>query len=487
MTITSINPATGRVIGHYERPTDREVEQVLGAASAAFGPWSEARFDERARYLTAIAKRLRDQAGDLARLIAAEMGKPLPQGEAEVEKCAWVCEHYAEHAPALLASRDVESDAARSEVVFRPLGAVLAIMPWNFPLWQFFRFAAPTLMAGNVAVLRHASNVTGCALAIQRLFDEAGVPGGVVRLALVEKEQIERLIADPCIAAVTLTGSVGAGRAVAAAAGRAIKKSVLELGGSDPYVILRDADLDRAVERCVASRLMNSGQSCIAAKRFIVEAPLLEDFVAAFVEAMRNKRMGDPLEGGNGDRDTDIDLGPLAQAKGRDKVHEQVRRSVDAGAVCVLGGEIPDSPGFFYPPTVLTAVEPGMPAFDTEVFGPVAAIVSAADAEQALDLANRTEYGLGAAVFTKDIERGQEIAARRLRAGSCFVNDYVRSDPRLPFGGVKQSGYGRELGSFGIKEFVNIKTVWVEPSAPPLPPAEGDAVRRPPRLRRAAE
>jgi succinate-semialdehyde dehydrogenase/glutarate-semialdehyde dehydrogenase len=453
-TITSINPATGRVVRQYERPTDRDVERLLEASIHAFVPWREARFAARARYLTAIAQRLRERAGELARLIATEMGKPLPQGEAEVEKCAWVCEHYAEHAQALLAPEEIESDAERSEVVFRPLGVVLAIMPWNFPLWQFFRFAAPTLMAGNVAVLRHASNVTGCALAVQRLFDEAGVPDGVLRLALVDKERIARLIADPRIAAVTLTGSVGAGRAVAAAAGHAIKKSVLELGGSDPYVILRDADLDLAVERCVASRLMNSGQSCIAAKRFIVEAPLLEDFVAAFVEGMRNKRAGNPLEG-------DVEIGPLAQAKGRDKVHEQVRRSVDAGAVCVLGGEIPSTAGFFYPATVLTAVEPGMPAFDTEVFGPVAAIISAADAEQALDLANRTDYGLGAAVFTKDIERGHDIAARRLQAGNCFVNDYVRSDPRLPFGGIKASGYGRELGAFGIKEFVNIKTVWV--------------------------
>jgi succinate-semialdehyde dehydrogenase/glutarate-semialdehyde dehydrogenase len=474
MTITSINPATGRVVRQYERATEREVERMLDVSREAFRPWSESRFGERAQYLVAIAQRLRERAGELARLIATEMGKPLPQGEAEIEKCAWVCEHYAEHAQALLDPDLVVSEAERSEVVFRPLGAVLAIMPWNFPFWQFFRFAAPTLMAGNVAVLRHASNVTGCALAIQRLFDEAGVPEGVLRLALVDKAQIGALIADPRIAAVTLTGSVGAGREVAAAAGRAIKKTVLELGGSDPYVILRDADLDLAVERCIASRLMNSGQSCIAAKRFIVEAPLLEDFVAAFVEAMRSKHAGDPLEEA-------VDLGPLAQAKGRDKLHEQVRRSVDAGAVCVLGGEIPDSAGFFYPPTVLIAVEPGMPAFDTEVFGPVAAIVSAADAEEALQLANRTEYGLGAAVFTKDIERGREIAAHRLQAGSCFVNDYVRSDPRLPFGGVKQSGYGRELGAFGVKEFVNIKTVWVgarESSADGRRPSGGQTAHR---------
>ncbi|HEU4619881.1 MAG TPA: NAD-dependent succinate-semialdehyde dehydrogenase [Gammaproteobacteria bacterium] len=454
MTFTSINPATGRVIARYEPQSERDIDCLLDASSRAFLAWRETRFSERAACLASLANRLRERSEELARLIAAEMGKPLPQGEAEVEKCAWVCEHYAEHAEALLAAESVETEAKRSEVVFPPLGAVLAIMPWNFPFWQFFRFAAPALMAGNVAVLRHASNVTGCALEIDKLSEEAGLPADVLRVALVDKTQVADMIADPRIAAVTLTGSVEAGRAVAAAAGGAIKKTVLELGGSDPYVILRDADLELAVERCVASRLINTGQSCIAAKRFIVEEPLLEDFVAAFVEAMRGKRTGDPLE-------ADVDLGPLAQAKGRDRLHEQVRSSIAAGAVCVLGGEIPSSAGFFYPPTVLTAVQPGMAAFDTEVFGPVAAIVCAPDAERAIELANRTEYGLGAAVFTKDVERGREIAARRLQAGNCFVNDFVRSDPRLPFGGVKHSGYGRELGAFGIREFVNVKTVWV--------------------------
>ncbi|HEY8519718.1 MAG TPA: NAD-dependent succinate-semialdehyde dehydrogenase [Gammaproteobacteria bacterium] len=454
MTITTINPATGRVIARYETQSDQEIDALLAASSAAFRRWSETTFAERAACLTSLAKCLRERSHELARLIATEMGKPLPQGQAEVEKCAWVCEHYAEHGEALLAPEAVTSDAERSEVVFPPLGPVLAIMPWNFPLWQFFRFAAPALMAGNVAILRHASNVAGTALAIERLVDAACVPNDVVRVAWVDKEQVGKIIADRRVAAVTLTGSVAAGRAVAAAAGGAVKKTVLELGGSDPYVILRDADLELAVERCVESRLINSGQSCIAAKRFIVEAPLLDDFVAAFVQAMRRKRAADPF-------DPEADLGPLAQAKGREKVHDQVRRSVAAGAACVLGGEIPDAPGYFYPPTVLTGVVPGMPAFDEEIFGPVAAIAEATDEEHAIELANRSVYGLGAAVFTKDVERGHAIAARRLDAGNCFVNEIVRSDPRLPFGGVKDSGYGRELGAFGIREFVNVKTVWV--------------------------
>ncbi|HEX6993245.1 MAG TPA: NAD-dependent succinate-semialdehyde dehydrogenase [Gammaproteobacteria bacterium] len=454
MKITTVNPTTGQVIAHYETQTDQEIDALLTASTRAFRRWSRTTFAERATCLTSLAKCLRERSGELARLIATEMGKPLRQGEAEVEKCAWVCEHYAEHGEALLAPQAVPSDAERSEVVFRPLGPVLAIMPWNFPLWQVFRFAAPALMAGNVAILRHASNVAGTALAIEKLVRDACVPDDVLRVALIDKEQVGGIIADRRVAAVTLTGSVAAGRAVASAAGGAVKKTVLELGGSDPYVVLRDADLELAVDRCVESRLINSGQSCIAAKRFIVESPLHDDFVAAFVEAMRGKRAADPF-------DADADLGPLAQAKGREKVHEQVQRSVAAGARCVLGGELPGGPGFFYPPTVLTGVVPGMATFDEEVFGPVAAIIEAADEEHAIELANQSVYGLGAAVFTKDVERGRDIAARRLDAGNCFVNELVRSDPRLPFGGVKESGYGRELGAFGIHEFVNVKTVWV--------------------------
>jgi succinate-semialdehyde dehydrogenase/glutarate-semialdehyde dehydrogenase len=402
---------------------------------------------------------LRERAPAIAELIASEMGKPREQGVAEAKKCASACDYYALHAEELLAPETMTADGAVSRVVYRPLGPVLALMPWNFPFWQAVRFAAPTLLAGNVAVLRHASNVTGAALALEELFREAEAP---LTLVLVEKDQVSRLIGDPRIRAVTLTGSPSAGREVAAAAGRALKKTVLELGGSDPYLVLADADLDAAVDTCVRSRLINSGQSCIAAKRFIVEKSVHDRFVEAFAAAMRTKRAKDPLEPG-------ADLGPLAQARGRERLHEQVQRSIAAGARCVLGGDLPATPGYFYPPTVLDNVRPGMPAFDEELFGPVAAIVAAEDIEDAIELANRTRYGLGAAVFTANAERARRIAERRLEAGNCFINDFVRSDPRLPFGGVKESGYGRELGAFGIKEFVNVKTVherWTDPRRP---------------------
>jgi succinate-semialdehyde dehydrogenase/glutarate-semialdehyde dehydrogenase len=449
-TNESVNPTTGRPLARYERHSDHDLDLRLARAASDYAAWRELHFAERAAPLRSLARLLRERAPSLAELIAAEMGKPRAQGIAEAEKCAAVCDYYAEHAEAFLAPVDIQSDAAVSRVVYRPLGVVLALMPWNFPLWQVLRFAAPAVMAGNAVVLRHASNVSGCAIAIEELFREADAP---LTLLLAGKDTVPRLIDDPRISAVTLTGSTSAGRAVAAAAGRALKKTVLELGGSDPYVILADADLEHAVERCVASRLVNSGQSCIAAKRFIVEAHVHDRFVEAFIAAMGTKRAADPL-------DPAADLGPLAQARTRERLQSQVERSVAAGARCVLGGEVPSTPGFFYPPTVLTDVAPGMPAFDEEVFGPVAAILSAANADDAVALANRSSYGLGAAVFTRDIERAQDIAARRLDAGSCFINDFVRSDPRLPFGGIKCSGYGRELGPFGIKEFVNIKTVW---------------------------
>jgi succinate-semialdehyde dehydrogenase/glutarate-semialdehyde dehydrogenase len=449
--VASVNPATGLVIARHERHSAAEIDERLDHAAGCYTAWSAVAFAERAECFYSIAERLRDRATAHAELIALEMGKPFAQGEAEVEKCAWVCEHYAEHAETLLASTDVDTDAAASRIAYRPLGVVLALMPWNFPYWQLFRFAVPTLMAGNAAILRHASNVTGCAAAIEELFRDAAAP---LTLVIADKDDVPRLIDDPRIAAVTLTGSVGAGRAVAAAAGGAIKKTVLELGGSDPYVILADAELDHAVERCVESRLVNSGQSCIAAKRFIVEAPLHDRFVERFVAAMRAKRAVDPLEPG-------AELGPLAQEKTRERLHEQVQRSVALGARCVLGGKVPERPGFFYPPTVLTGVQPGMPAFDEEVFGPAAAITVARNAERAVELANCSLHGLGAAIFSRDVERAQHLAEHRLEAGNCFVNDYVRSDPRLPFGGIKCSGYGREIGELGIKEFVNAKTVWV--------------------------
>jgi succinate-semialdehyde dehydrogenase/glutarate-semialdehyde dehydrogenase len=397
---------------------------------------------------------LRQRNEDLARLMAIEMGKPLAQGRAEAEKCAWVCDYYGEHAANFLADEPISTDAGRSYVSYRPLGVVLAVMPWNFPLWQVFRFAAPGLMAGNAGVLKHASNVSGCALAIEDIFHGAGFPPALFRTLLVGSNRVAGLIEAPEIRGVTLTGSTPAGRAVAAKAGACLKKTVLELGGSDPYLILEDADLELAVETCVAARLMNGGQSCIAAKRFIVVEPVRKRFEQMFVEKMKLKRMGDPLEAG-------IDLGPQARCDLRDQLHQQVTASVARGARLLLGGRVPEGPGAFYPPTVLTGVAKGQPAYAEELFGPVAAVIGVQDEAEAMRVANDSAFGLGAAVFTQDVARGERIANHGLEAGSCFVNGFVKSDPRLPFGGVKDSGYGRELSIFGIREFVNVKTIWV--------------------------
>jgi succinate-semialdehyde dehydrogenase/glutarate-semialdehyde dehydrogenase len=349
----------------------------------------------------------------------------------------------------------LDGDARKAFVSYRPLGVVLAVMPWNFPFWQVFRFAAPTLMAGNGAVLKHASNVSGCALAIESVFREAGFPENLFRTLLLSSERVQKVIEHPAIRAVTLTGSTPAGQAVASQAGAVLKKTVLELGGSDPYLVLADADLEPAVDACVTSRLINSGQSCIAAKRFVVVAEVRKQFERLFVESMAAKRLGDPL-------DDATDIGPQARADLRDELHRQVIASIEAGARCLLGGEVPDSPGAHYPATVLTDVAPGMPAYDEELFGPVAAIIPVADEEQAIAVANDSEFGLGAAIFSADTARAERLARDRLEAGSCFVNGFVRSDPRVPFGGIKHSGYGRELGAFGIREFVNIKTIWID-------------------------
>jgi len=404
--------------------------------------------------MKAIAGRLRASAEEQAALMAREMGKPLAQGRAEIEKCAWTCDHYAEHAARYLAPEIVATDAKHSFIAFEPLGAILAVMPWNFPFWQVFRFAAPALMAGNTALLKHAGNVSGCALAIERLFRDAGFPEGAFQALLIGSGRVAAVIEHPLIKAVTLTGSTPAGQAVASKAGAALKKTVLELGGSDPYIILEDAELGPTVEACVTARLVNSGQSCVAAKRFIVVESIRRPFEERFVAAMRQRTMGDPF-------DPQVTLGPLARTDLRDGLHEQVRRSVEQGAKLLLGGEVPKGPGAFYPPTVLTDVRKGMVAYEEETFGPVAAIIPVRDEEQAIAAANDSQFGLGAAVFTADRQRGERIAATRLEAGCCFVNTYVRSDPRLPFGGVKHSGYGRELSAFGIREFVNVKTVYV--------------------------
>jgi succinate-semialdehyde dehydrogenase/glutarate-semialdehyde dehydrogenase len=431
-----------------------EAARVVAEADRAFHAWRRLGFMERAEPMQRAGALLEDRKDALALLMAREMGKPIAQGISEVEKCAWVCRHYADHAHSFLVPEDLPSDAAKSYAAFQPLGVVLGVMPWNFPFWQVFRFAAPTLMAGNACVLKHASNVTGCALAIGDLFRDAGFPEGLFGVLLVPGDQVARVIEMPLVRAVSLTGSSAAGRSVAREAGRVLKKCVLELGGSDPYVVLEDADLGSAVETCVSSRLINGGQSCIAAKRFIVVRPLERAFTESMVHLMREKTQGLPTEPG-------VDLGPLARRDLRDQLHAQVTESVRRGAVRSLGGTVPPGHGAFYPPTVLTSVRPGMPAYDEETFGPVAAIITAEDEADAIRIANDSPFGLGAAVFTKDRARGERIAAEEFEAGACFVNAFVRSDPRLPFGGVKDSGYGRELSSFGIREFVNIKTVYV--------------------------
>jgi succinate-semialdehyde dehydrogenase/glutarate-semialdehyde dehydrogenase len=454
MSLRSVNPTDGSLVREYAETPPGEAASALAAAARAFESWRRTTFAERASSLRRAGALLRERREELARLMALEMGKPVAQGRAEAEKCAWVCEHYAEHAESFLAPEEARTDASKSYVAFEPLGPVLAVMPWNFPFWQVFRFAAPALMAGNVGLLKHASNVSGCALAIEEILHAAGVPRDAFRTLLVGSSRVAALVEAPEVVAVTLTGSTPAGRAVAATAGACLKKTVLELGGSDPYVILEDADLEKAAETCAAARLLNGGQSCIAAKRFVVVEPVLRRFEELLVARVRARRMGDPLEDG-------VDVGPQARRDLRDELHRQVEASVARGARVLLGCAVPDGPGAFYPPSVLTGVVPGMPAFDEELFGPVAAIVAAKDEGDAIRLANHTVFGLGAAVFTRDLERGERIARHELAAGSCFVNALVKSDPRLPFGGIRGSGYGRELGAFGIREFVNVKTVSV--------------------------
>ena len=450
----AINPATEELVEEYNVMDEEEITSIIGKANVIQREWSRVSFDGRAEKLNATARLLRDRKRELAELMATEMGKPLLQGVSEVEKCAWVCEYYADNAEAFLKDEMIESDASKSYVAFNPLGTVLAIMPWNFPFWQLFRFAAPALMAGNGAVLKHASNVPGCALKIESILHEAGIPDDLFRSLIIGSDKVQGVIENPGIAAVTLTGSTGAGKAVAGQAGNVLKPSVLELGGSDPYIILEDADLEKAVETCVASRLINSGQSCIAAKRFIVAEDVYDEFLERMRQQMEEKKVGDPF-------DEDTDIGPMAKTDLRDELHEQVQKSIQKGAECILGGEVPEGDGAFYPATILTNVQPGMPAYDEELFGPVASVMRASDEDEAIKIANDTHFGLGAAVFSEDLERAEHIAANKLEAGCCFVNAFVKSDPRLPFGGIKLSGYGRELSHYGIKEFVNIKTVYV--------------------------
>jgi succinate-semialdehyde dehydrogenase/glutarate-semialdehyde dehydrogenase len=448
----SVNPHSGEKIRSYSPQSDEQVDGLIQAADKAFHEWRKSSFGDRANLMRAVGRILRERKDALAGLMADEMGKVLRDGGAEVEKCAVCCDYYADNAQKFLANQTIPTDAEESYVAFDPLGVILAVMPWNFPFWQVFRFAAPSLMAGNVGVLKHASNVSGCALAIQDIFDQAGFPQHAFTTLLVESSRVEKIVRHPLVKAVTLTGSTPAGKSVASIAGSELKKSVLELGGSDAYIVLEDADLALAVQTCVKSRLINAGQSCIAAKRFIVVKSVRKDFERRYAEQFRTIRYGNP-------RGEDSDIGPMARFDLRDQVHEQVQKSIRQGAKLLVGGAIPDGPGAYYPPTVLTGVRPGMVAFDEEIFGPVAAIIEANDENHAIALANQSPFGLGAAIFTSNKSRADRIA-RQIEAGSVFVNALVKSDVRLPFGGVKNSGYGRELSWFGIQEFVNIKTVY---------------------------
>ena len=453
--LSSINPTNNILIKNYDEMTGPESADIISLADKAFKNWKETSFIHRSELMKNAAKVLRDNSEEYSVLMTIEMGKPIVQSRMEVEKCEWVCDYYADNAEKILAEEIIKTEATKSFVSYQPLGVILAVMPWNFPFWQVFRFAAPNLMAGNAGLLKHASNVSGCALAIEDVFRKAGFPENLFRTLLVKSKNVKDIISNTKVQAVTLTGSVPAGKSVAALAGSLIKKTVLELGGSDPYVVLEDADLHQAAMSCVTSRIINGGQSCIAAKRFIIVESVYDEFEKLYLEIMSKKRMGDPLDENN-------DLGPQASLQLRNELHDQVLRSIKQGAELILGGTVPEIDGAYYPPTILSNVKPGMPAFDEELFGPVAALIKAADENDAINLANNSIFGLGASVFTKDIKRGEQIAKEKLNAGCCFVNDFVKSDPRLPFGGIKESGYGRELSPFGIKEFMNIKTVYIK-------------------------
>ncbi|WP_304236479.1 NAD-dependent succinate-semialdehyde dehydrogenase [Jiulongibacter sediminis] len=454
MTIESINPANNKKLQEYTLLTDEEVGQKLEQSDQVYKIWRKTNFSERGKLMLKASDVLNVNKDKYALMMTREMGKTLSSSRAEVEKCAWVCRYYAENAETFLHDEQIQTDASRSYVTYQPLGVILAVMPWNFPFWQVFRFAAPALMAGNAAVLKHASNVPGSAALIQEVFEEAGFPKGLFTNLWISSKQVEKLIENPIIKAVTLTGSEKAGASVAAKAAQHIKKAVLELGGSDAYIILEDADLDLAAKQCTESRLLNTGQSCIGAKRFIVLDEVYEEFLLKFKEQMLESVTGDPEK-------EETTMGPMARTDLRDELHEQVMKSVEKGAEIQIGGEIQDLTGAYYPATILTNVKPGMPAYEEELFGPVASVIKVKDEAEAIQVANDSKFGLGSGVFTKDLSRGERIARYELEAGSSFVNQYVKSDPRLPFGGIKTSGFGRELSHHGILEFVNTKTIYI--------------------------
>jgi succinate-semialdehyde dehydrogenase/glutarate-semialdehyde dehydrogenase len=461
MSLEVVNPATGVVVRRFEATTFEQCQEAVALADSASLAWRRNTFEVRARAMREAGRILRDRAPHFARLMAEEMGKPITDGIAEANKCALTCDFYAENAGQFLRRQNIEQGNNASFISFQPIGVVLAIMPWNFPFWQVFRFAAPALMAGNAGLLKHASNVPGCALAIESVFREAGFPEHLFRTLLIGGRQAEALIEHPLVQAVTLTGSTPAGRAVAAKAGVMLKKTVLELGGSDPYLILADADLEFAAAACARGRLVNAGQSCVAAKRFIVVDKVLREFERLLVASMKRVRMGDPL-------DETTQIGPLARLDLRDELHKQVTDSIALGAECLCGGRIPDGPGAFYPPTVLSNVRKGMPAYGEEMFGPVASVIAVKSVEEAIAVANDSPFGLGGGVFTSDVVLGERLAEEELQTGLAFVNGTVVSDPKLPFGGVKQSGYGRELSSYGILEFVNVKSIVVTRKTAPV-------------------
>ena len=455
MSFVAVDPASGVRIAEVPFDSTLSVEQKVASAHAAYRDWRLRPVAERVTPLVEMGRLLRERKEQYGAIMTQEMGKPITQAVAEAEKCAWVCDYYAQQAPDLLAPVDAPTDGTASYWTYRPLGIVLSIMPWNFPFWQVIRFGAPALTAGNAALLKHAPSVPGCAAELDQLFQDAGYPEGLFANLFIDVDTAGDLIDDPRIRAVSLTGSVRAGKAVAARAGAAIKPCVLELGGSDPSVVLGDADLDAAAKSCAMGRLINTGQSCVAAKRFVVVESVRDAFERKLVDAMNAWTVGEPS-------DPDTSLGPMARADLRDALHDQVTRSVEAGARVVMGGELPERPGAWYPTTILSDVEPGMAAYSEELFGPVATIISARDDDDAIRIANDTAFGLGASIYTGDAERGERIAADLLDAGNCFVNGIVKSDPRLPFGGTKESGYGRELSPLGILEFTNAKTVWVK-------------------------
>lgn len=465
--ISTINPVTGETTATFDAHTDVQVDAALTAAADAQQAWRLVPVEERVQVLRNTAKVLREGKAEYARLITLEMGKPITEAEAEIEKCAATAEYYAETAPKHLAPEEIASSAAASGVTFEPLGVVLAIMPWNYPFWQFFRFVLPAVAAGNGAILKHANNVPQSALAVQDIMDKAGLPEGLFSTLLVEANRVAGLIADDRIAAVTLTGSTQVGQIVASQAGAALKKQVLELGGSDPFIVLADADIKAAAKVAVKARFTNNGQSCVNAKRFIVHEKVADEFVAEFVANTKELVVGDPT-------DPATTIGPMARENLRTELHDQVTRTIEAGGKVLLGGDVVDGAGYFYQPTVIDHVTPGQAAFDEETFGPVAAIVRVKSTQEALELANKTEYGLGAALWTADTDTAARDLLPRIDAGAVFINGMVASDPRLPFGGIKKSGYGRELGSYGIREFTNMKTFWTGPAGTTATPAVAD-------------